>query len=115
MAKQVIRIDRGRSDVEELTIEDVVAKEIYELQSGEILRFGVKKNINDPNCIFIKECTDKDADENGTYAIYITPEDTINLPVGKYYYDIGIQSGEDYWPVIPWTEFVIGPNATEKE
>ena len=115
MAKLKITVERGKSYGFALNITDVETEEQYALESVEILRFGVKSQTGDPNYLILKEDTSADADTGGRYPIFINPADTINLPVGTYHYDVGLQSGDDYWPIINWSDFVIGPNATTKE
>lgn len=114
MAKLKITVERGKSYGFALEITDEDTGEQYALQSGETLRFGVKARTGDPNYLILKEDTSADADEDGRYPIFINPTDTINLPTGTYHYDVGLQSGDDYWPIINWSDFVIGPNATTK-
>lgn len=112
MAKQKITIVRGTTNSFAIAITDEEG-EAYELESGEVLRFGVKKTPNDAQYILTKEFST--ADENDEYPFSIVPDDTINLPFGTYYYDIGLQSGSNYFNIIPASDFVVAYNVTEWE
>ena len=89
--------------------------EPYALESGEVLRFGIKKSANDATYIKELEATSSDVDEDGAYPFALTPSDTINLPFGTYSYDVGLQSGSAYYNIIPASEFVIATNITKWE
>ena len=112
--KQKIKLARGRSAHFGLAITDASTGEAYQLESGEVIRFGVKKNTDDTAFVFAEKVITA-ADESGEYPLVFTPEDTASVKPGTYHYDIGLQSGTDYWPIVEWSEFEIGPNATSKE
>jgi hypothetical protein len=84
-------------------------KNPYNLADGEVLRFGIKKRPEHDECIFEKEIT-KSTD--GVCTVQIERTDTENLPFGKYFFDVGLQSGNMYYPVIEIGEFRIMPNIT---
>lgn len=112
---QKIKIERGKTAVFSLEIIDEDTGNQYSLESGEILRFGVKKSTDDAEYLIEKELTSADEEQDGSYTVAIDPDDTIDLATGTFHYDVGLQSGSDYWSVIPYSDFVIGPNATVKE
>lgn len=114
MAKQKISIVRGTTEYYAVSVIGSEG-EPYELQTGEILRFGVKSRTDAPTYIIKKELTSEDADEDGEYPIKLEPSDTQNLPFGTYYYDIGLQSGDDYFSVIEASEFIVAKNITSWE
>ena len=87
---------------------------VYVLAVGEVLRFGVKRYYEDPTYCIEKTLTAADY-KNGVYPIILNPEDTEALSVGKYEYDIGIQSDNQYWPVIAVSPFTITKNITSRE
>ena len=61
-----------------------------------------------------KEWTQKDV-EDGVFVLTITPQDTIKMPYKKYKYDLGLQSGEDYFMIIPESNFQLCENITKWE
>ncbi len=84
----------------------------YVLMEGDVIRFGIK----DSECTggyFVK----KESRElhNGTTQITIDPEDTIDMELGRYRYDIGLQSGDAYFPIVKYSDFLLEPNVTWKE
>ena len=83
----------------------------YNPQDGDVAIFGVKKNKNDPDLIFVKKAT---ISRDGTAVFLLCPEDTCDLRCDKYHYDVGLESGEDFYNIIPPTEFHISPNITAK-
>lgn len=89
----------------------------YVLEEGEVIRFGVKKSFNDPGSDYLieKELTSAHLDENGGYTLTILPSDTRSLPFGKYYYDIGLQSGANYFNIVECSRFDIDYNITAPE
>ena len=112
MAKQKVTIVRGTTNTFSVDIVDEDG-EAYTLDTGELLRFGIKKAATDAEYIVEKEFSTAGAD--GSYGFTLDPADTINLPFGKYLYDIGLQSGTDYFNVIPASDFVVGYIVTEWE
>ena len=108
MAKD-IKIVRGTSKIFELTVKDADGNP-YTLKDGEVVIFGVKRNTNDDELLIRKvvyECN------NGVCEVELDPEDTINLAVGKYYYDAGLRTGEDYYNIVELSNFTIAPNVTK--
>lgn len=108
MAKD-IRMVRGTSRTFEIAVTDADGN-AYTLRDGEKVIFGVKKNTNDEElliCKVVSECTD------GVCKVELDPEDTANLAVGKYYYDVGLQTGEDYYIVVELSNFAITANVTK--
>ncbi|MBR6353569.1 MAG: hypothetical protein IKS25_05520 [Oscillospiraceae bacterium] len=108
--KQPIKIVRGTTNGFVIAVTDETG-EAYELQSGEFIRFGVKQQPTDTTYIFTKTITE--ANEDDEYAFTIVPNDTISLPFGSYWYDVGLQSGTDYFNVIPASPFEVAYNVTK--
>ena len=64
-------------------------KAIYQVQSGDIINFGMKQNYSDAECLIEKTI------DNETLTLVLEHDDTKNLDVGAYYYDIQITKAED--------------------
>lgn len=113
MSKQDIRMIRGRTERFVLAVANADGS-AYTLADGEVLRFGVKRMDTRPDCLLVKELTAENAVEGG-YALTLTPEDTADLVPGHHVYDVGLQSGGDYFTVIEPCDFWLVANVTEKE
>lgn len=86
----------------------------YILAEGEVLRFGVKQRYFDKEYLIERTLTAAD-EKNGVYIVDLTPEETEKLACGvPYRYDVGLQSGEKYLPVIMNSTFVLYENITKK-
>lgn len=109
--KNMLEVIRGTTKTFSVNITDANG-DPYSLASGDVVRFGVKQESGDEAYLIEKEVTEG---EGGVFAFTIAPEDTINLEPGHYKYDVGLQTGEDYFNVIPYSRFVLTPNVTEKE
>ena len=59
----------------------------YELKEGDIINFSVKADLNPETPYSIHKSVSSFI-EGGKAEIIINPEDTIDLDLGKYYYDI---------------------------
>lgn len=114
MAKQPLSMVRGTSMTFALSISQTDGAE-YELAGDEILRFGVKRKPDDTEYLFVKEATAANVDEEGNYLFDLMPVDTEDLPFGCYYYDVGLQSGNNYFNVIEASYFKLSFNVTEWE
>lgn len=113
--KQPISMIRGTTQPINIIVRDP-AGAIYQLTDGEVLRFGMKKKPEDPEseCLVKKELTIEHLDGD-FYVLTLLPSDTKDLPFGTYYYDVGLQSGNNYYNVIECSEFKIGYNITLPE
>lgn len=109
--KQTIKIVRGTTTSFTVTITDVATGNPYVIEPGEAIRFGVKATPVDNAYILTKEITVGDGD----YDFTIEQDDTISLAFGSYWYDIGLQSGTDYYNIIPASPFEITYNVTKWE
>lgn len=114
MAKQPLSMVRGTTLSLALSVQDSDGN-VYTLQPGEVLRFGVKKKPEDADYLFVTEAGPTDTDEDDKYVFSIAPSDTEELPFGCYYYDVGLQSGTNYYNVIEASNFKIAFNVTEWE
>lgn len=83
----------------------------YTLAEGQSLVFGLKRNERDSETIFKKIISEY---INEAYYLEISPADTMELDVGQYYYDVGLQEGDsDFYNVIECSPFRITPNVTK--
>lgn len=106
---QKIEVVRGTSNGYTLFIADDSGVG-YTLEEGERLLLGVKEEPKDTDLLILKvitECTD------GICTVGFAPADTIGLKYGRYVYDVGLESGEDYYNVIEASPFVVHPNVTK--
>ena len=84
----------------------------YMLSKNEYVRFGVKEAGYTSRILIDKKFTSADQDKDGNIEIKIKPQETISWPVKTYKYDIGLQSGEDYFVIIPESDFILTQNIT---
>lgn len=56
----------------------------YTPQEGDVIKFGMKKDPKDLECVLEKTIP------HDTLLLYIEPNDTENLALGNYYYDLEI-------------------------
>ena len=57
---------------------------IYQVQTGDVINFGLKENYEDSECLIEKTI------DNETLTLVLEHDDTKNLEVGTYVYDIQI-------------------------
>ena len=114
MAKQPLSMVRGTTLALALTLTDE-SGEPYSLSSGEVLRFGVKKKPEETDYLITKEAGPSDVDDDDNYVFVLNPADTEELPFGCFFYDVGLQSGSNYFNVIEASNFKIAYNVTEWE
>ena len=108
--QQPIEMVRGTTKAINVTVRDKDGG-LYALPSGAKLILGVKSNLNNSDCCIKKVLTEG----TGVYKFRFAPEDTENLGCGKLCYDVGLQIGADYFPVIPCSPFVLKHNVTGRE
>ena len=112
---KTINLVRGSTNTFDIALRDEKGA-FYALGSDEILRFGVKKTTAASAYKLVKELTAADLSSTGdAYVLILHPEDTENLESGDYVYDIGMQSGADYYNVVPCSDFILHPNITGRE
>lgn len=104
-----IEVVRGTTNTLKITVTDS-SGELYNLDANEKMLFGVKKNHTDSTYIFIKTI---ETCENGIYTVSLRPEDTELCDCCKYYYDVAIQSGDDFYNVIEASVFHVKKNITK--
>lgn len=111
--KQDIEIIRGTTNTFNIEVKDADGA-AYALAGGEKLVFGVKANKSNTAYDIVKILTSENANPSSGYELELCPEDTANLPCGRYCYDIGLQSGTDYYNIIECSHFIIAHNITSK-
>lgn len=104
-----VEIVRGTTNTFEITVTNANG-EPYILGSGEKLLFGVKKNHTDGRYIFVK--TIRLCDKPGVYSVTINPEDTEICDCCKYFYDVAVQSGDNFFNIIEASFFHVKKNIT---
>lgn len=57
---------------------------IYQVQADDVINFGMKQNYDDAECLIEKTI------DNNTLTLVLDHDDTKELTVGSYYYDIQI-------------------------
>lgn len=110
-SKHTLTAIRGTTTEFSVTITDANGNP-YTLESGDVVRFGVKAEAGDDAYLIKKEVTEG---TDGVVIFTLAPEDTIGLEPGWYKYDVGLQAQSDYFNVIPYSRFVVAPNVTKKE
>lgn len=103
-----IEIIRGTTNAFNITVLDANDNP-YILADGEELLFGVKKKHEDESHVILKAIT---SGENGVYIVELEPEDTVNLDIGNYVFDVNLETGEDFYNVIESSPFFIKANVT---
>lgn len=106
---QPIEVIRGTSNAFHITVTDANGNP-YTLADGERLCFGVKQTPKDKDTLISKIVT---SGTDGVYAVELKPADTMELEYGRYVYDVGLESGTEYFNVIEASTFVIKPNVTK--
>ena len=107
---QRIEIVRGTTNNIELTVTDADGI-LYQTATGDKIIFGVKKKPEDKERVITKTAEKVSA---GVYSVALAPEDTASMNCGKYWFDVGLESGENFYNIIEPNLFVILHNITEK-
>lgn len=108
MAGPTMVVTRGRTSPFRIPVKDR-AGTMYVLGDGEFLRFGVKRSTKDEEYLIYKEIREG---TDGVYTLILKPEDTIYMEAGRYVYDVGLQSGDDYLDIIKTSAFTVSGNVT---
>lgn len=110
---QPITVPRGSTYSVGLALTDA-AGDPYVLAPGEFLRLGVKASPMTETDYLVEVINDGQTDARGNFVFTLPPEATAELEFKIYYYDIGLQSGEDYEEVIPTSYFIVALAVTER-
>lgn len=106
--RQKIEIIRGTSNTFNIAVTDADGNP-YTMADGDQIIFGVKEKPEAETLLVRKialECTD------GVCTIELDPLDTLGLAYGRYVYDVGLETGFDYYNIIEASPFYIAPNVT---
>lgn len=105
-----IEIPRGTTfrAVISLTYEDGTP---YTYTSGDVMRFGVKAEDLSGDLLLSKTLS-YDSGEGG-FVLELSPSDTSDFSIGTYLYDIGLESGNDYFMAVGCDEFIVGIAVTQ--
>lgn len=106
-----IKIPRGTTMVFDVDIYDESTGKKFEPSNNTKVIFGVKRNPDDTDYLIQKNLKYQSSVNN--YKLELVPGDTSNLPYGRYWYDIGLSDGEDYFvQIFPTSVFMISPSVT---
>lgn len=108
--KQRIEIVRGTTNTFHINIADANGAP-YTLGSGERVVFGIKSKPESEELLVVKV---GEILYEGTYVVKLCPEDTAALPCGKYSYDVGLDTAEDFFNVIEPSPFDIVASVTTR-
>lgn len=111
--RQPISVIRGTNQTINIKLQ-TGSGDKYVLQDGEVIRFGVKKNPDAKSYLLLKELSSAEF-ENDSYVLLLLPSDTERMAFGCYYYDVGLQSGTNYFNVIECSNFEVKHNITERK
>lgn len=107
---QKLEIVRGTSNTFQIEVRDADGN-LYAATGGEKVIFGIKCKPEDPETAVVKTASMSAA---GIYVVKLSPEDTEALKCGRYFYDVALQSGEDFYNIIESTPLVILANITKR-
>lgn len=98
-ANNTIQLTRGDTAYLSVNITNDIDASTYEMQDGDTVTLTVKKTTKDADFTFQKVV-------RGATSIKIEPADTENVPVGKYKYDVQLNTANgDVFTVIPVSTF----------
>lgn len=98
-SNNTVQLTRGDTAYLNVTIKNDIDSSEYNMQDGDTLTLTVKKSVKDTDFSFQKKVA-------GTANIKIEPDDTKNLAVGKYKYDVQLNvANGDVFTIIPVTAF----------
>ena len=103
----IIRLTRGDTAYLEVNITNADSETgEYEISSDDSLALSIKKKVKDSEYLLNKVIT-------GSSVFHIKPEDTSDIPFGKYLYDVQLTTGSgDVYTIIEPTTFEILPEVT---
>ena len=104
-----------RGDTLKLTLTDIKLSDgtDYVLSDTDIVYLDVKKYATDKTAIIRKSATKADYVDGGLPFVFL-PADTVNLPIGEYYFDVRLYCDDDnIYTIIPQSKFRIVQNITD--
>ena len=85
-----IVITRGDTGHKLIRLRVLATGETYEMQAGDEIHFGVKRDYNDAECAIAKTYT------TNPFILAIDPDDTTDLDFGQYHYDMEFVAANGY-------------------
>lgn len=104
-----------RGDTLKLTLKDIKLSDgtDYVLSDTDIVYLDVKKYATDETPVIRKSATKADYIDGGLPFVFL-PADTVNLPIGEYYFDVRLYCDDDnIYTIIPMSKFRIVQNVTD--
>ena len=104
-----------RGDTLKLTLTDIKLSDgtDYVLSDTDTVYLDVKKYATDKTAIIRKSATKADYVDGGLPFVFL-PADTVNLPIGEYYFDIRLfVDSDNIYTIIPQSKFRIVQNITD--
>lgn len=108
---QSLTIVKGTTNAFLISVVDALGNP-YEMSGSEVMIFGVKASEYDTEYLLSKTITPADL-VDGKYQFKLQPEDTEQLPFGSYLFDVGLQSGSEFYNIIECSRFVLDRNITK--
>lgn len=106
---QTLSLNRGTSIKYKAQRKDVEGQPI--LVKAEEVYFTVKKRWTDSEPLLQKDLSNMDFDSEGYYHFEIEPEDTENLPYGRYVWDFTVVDSSDTYRAKPAHGYLIIGNS----
>jgi hypothetical protein len=107
---QKIEIVRGTTNTIQIDVLDALGHP-YTIANGETVVFGVKCKAEDEDLLLVKAAF---VEDDGVYHVKLYPEDTAGLECSRYVYDVGLQSGENFYNIIDANPFIIRHEITKR-
>lgn len=104
-----------RGDTMKMTLTDIKLSDgtDYVLSDTDIVYLDVKKYATDKTAIISKSATKADYIDGGLPFVFL-PADTVDLPIGEYYFDVRLfVDGDNIYTIIPMSKFRIVQNVTD--
>lgn len=83
-----VTLTRGDSFYAVVGAKNKSTGQAYTPQEGDVIKFGMKKNAKDAECVVEKTL------DNSTLLLHLEPNDTKELPLGNYVYDIELTTSD---------------------
>lgn len=107
----ILTVQRGRTKYLTISVR-VYDNEPYILQTGDVIRFGVKPQFGS-NYVILKKLTSAD-EINGKYPLVLTPED-MDIPARRYFYDVSLELADgSCHPIMESEYFIVTESVTMK-
>ena len=104
-----------RGDALKLTLTDIKLSDgtDYVLSDTDVVYLDVKKYATDKTPVIRKSATKEDYIDGGLPFVFL-PADTVDLPIGEYWFDVRLYVDDDsIYTIIPMSKFRIMQNVTD--